>query len=156
MKQRITIEQLQELTVEQQQRLREWWEPEEGDWYTDDNEELLIVDHMRECCQGDYCYHLHSTKGISIPDLSSEQAFNRDIEAIKLGKALPLLSIGQMIELLMYEHRRDIAIIDISMSCKSGLTLITHQWDDEGYNPICIGESYELCDALWQAVKQVL
>jgi hypothetical protein len=33
MKQRITCEQLKELTEEQKQRLREWWKPEEGDMY---------------------------------------------------------------------------------------------------------------------------
>jgi hypothetical protein len=33
MKQRITLEQLNELDEEQLTRLRDWWKPEEGDWY---------------------------------------------------------------------------------------------------------------------------
>ncbi len=32
MKQRIAVEQLNELTDEQKKRLREWWKPEDGDW----------------------------------------------------------------------------------------------------------------------------
>jgi len=112
MKRRITVEQLQELTEEQQQRLREWWKPEHGDWYLqywiDDEPSLLIYDS-----------HTY------LDDMF-----------------LPLLDIGQMIELLS----------------EKGMVGI-EQWN--GYWKAFYRNSLqthkgELCDALWQAVKEVL
>jgi hypothetical protein len=114
MKQRITIEQLQELTEEQQQRLREWWKPQLYDVFI----EILIDDEIIEG---------------SIERKTYEPS----------KEALPLLDIGQMIELL---HSKPSAyeLIDIC-DCM------------DAYGGIIISEPINnLCDALWQAVKQVL
>ena len=90
MKQRITVDQLQELTEEQKQRLRGWWKPEEGD---------LV--------------------------------YNKFFNEFK-QEELPLLDIGQMIELLLNR-----AVDPI----------------EEPYE-LFINEN--LCNELWSAVKQVL
>jgi len=113
MKRRITVEQLQELTEEQQQRLREWWKPEHGDWYLqywiDDEPSLLIYDS-----------HTY------LDDMF-----------------LPLLDIGQMIELLN------------NYDCDTEMQSAGNMWY------VMVGghintQAEELCDALWQAVKQIL
>jgi hypothetical protein len=107
MKQRISIEQLQELTEEQQYRLREWWKPQEGDWYHDKT-------------YGESYYGME-VGGYDVYTL--EPAIDD----------LPLLNIGQMIELLQSFNDKDI-------------------WK---YNDIDI-TSDNFCDALWSAVKEVL
>lgn len=111
MKQRITVEQLQELTPEQRARLREWWEPQEYDVYVDEtcNGELSIYGILR---------------WVDYPE----------IEARKKGKRLPLLSVGQCIELLK----------EIGMNKLVHLDHIGAIQDDD------------FIDALWQAVKEVL
>jgi hypothetical protein len=80
MKRRITVEQLMELTEEQQQRLREWWKPEPGDAY------------YSPCNDGTYqpygCYIWHN-------------------DGIERPAAIPALSIGQMIELLQEKYGED-------------------------------------------------
>jgi len=113
MKQRITVEQLNELSDAQKQRLRELWEPQDGDFIYSakhGHTEFLEVAPMRG--HGDYLK-------------------NRD-------KSLPLLSIGQMIEILV----KDDDFFNINQMYDS--------WRiDKIYNK-------ELCDALWQAVKEIL
>lgn len=76
MKQRITAEQLSELTQEQQARLRDWWQPEDGDWIFDTN------NHQ----DYSWCSACWSEYG---PE-------NSDIKAM----ALPLLSIGQCFDMV--------------------------------------------------------
>jgi hypothetical protein len=110
MKRRINPEQLQELTEEQQQRLREWWELTAWD---------VIAVYETEC-----------TCRIS-------NVLEETMKTTK-NKCLPLLDIGQMIELLN----------DAEQSSK--IFKIMRRVDD------CIIDIQELCDALWQAVKQVL
>jgi len=77
MKRRITVEQLQELTEEQQQRLREWWKPEEGDYYFQAEETKI--------CHSDICSYT----------VVWPQKGENDY--------IPLLDIGHMIELLSYK-----------------------------------------------------
>jgi hypothetical protein len=43
MKQHISAEDLQELTQEQKDRLREWWKPEIGDMYVDEDGDIDSV-----------------------------------------------------------------------------------------------------------------
>jgi hypothetical protein len=111
MKQRISIEQLQELTEEQQHRLREWWKPEFGD--------MLVMPP-------------HTT--IEVID---EELF-KILQRVKLdyNPALPLLSIGQLIELL------------------NGLDLDGET--EQSINDGIMWINDNLCDALWSAVKKVL
>lgn len=74
MKQRITIEQLKELTTAQQLKLQESWEPRDGDWIAQlSNNYMMLIE------QG------------------SMEVSPKD--TIKYS-FLPLLSIGQMIEFL--------------------------------------------------------
>lgn len=136
MKQRITTEQLQELTEEQKQKLRDWWEPQEGDWFSYQDEERLIIHNNH--------YGLWSSNP------------NRDKQDWPKGEeknALPLLSIGQMIELL---HKRT----------TNGVMLIESNWYEYDITfeniqrwEVDMGktnkEGNELCDALWEAIKQV-
>mgnify|MGYP003593115858 CR=1 FL=1 len=116
MKQRITVEQLQELTQEQQERIREWWKPAEGDWYY--GRIAPWRNEYRELCNYD--------SGNLGPEPGTDD--------------LPLLSIGQCIELLEDKE------ID-------WLEEIAHGgYDGE------IFRSYggQLIDALWEAVKKAL
>lgn len=124
MKRRITVEQLQELIPEQKQKLREWWKTEVGDKYYQNKIGTL-------------------TSSIGIDDAASmlSMKFKRD--------KLPLLSIGQMIELL---------------ESKDQCLNITKRTDLNGWGyeiqlrqlKYCKFNTVELCDALWHAVKQVI
>jgi len=131
MKQRITPDQLLELTEEQQNKLRDLWEPCDGDFIYNkkhNHPEFLEVAPMPGC--GDYLKH-------------------RD-------KFLPLLSIGQMIEMLFYcnltnKYYSTSLIIDVN---KYRPTIYCGNKNYEAGDSEC--ENDELCDAIWQAVKAVL
>jgi hypothetical protein len=91
MKQRITVEQLQELSERQQQKLREWWKPECGDWVCDNawEEGLLHIDF--------------DTDWIVYNNYTDNLGFDWDEKVIK-DELSPLVNIGQMIELLGREQ----------------------------------------------------
>jgi hypothetical protein len=108
MKQRITVDQLLELSEDQRIRLREWWYPTPGEYYWSGVEKRCTC--------------------ISIN-------FN---ESYRPKKELPLLTIGQMIELLDGPH----------MTC----TFLGWQVDCGK----CTYVRDELADALWEGVKESL
>ncbi|MNW38174.1 hypothetical protein D3C74_152340 [compost metagenome] len=124
MKQRITVEQLKELTGLQQEHLRELYSPEEGDWfYRSTGEDTEFY--------GSVMYH----------DDSGVELF----EPEKID--LPLLSIGQMIQLLNPE---------------SSTIFTFNSWPNTN-PPICEisvnGKTFyekNICDALWESVKKIL
>jgi len=117
MKQRITIEQLKELTEEQKDRLRELWSPRLGDAY----------------------YHEYSDEAIN-----TYYEGSKDLEdLIKRYDPLPLLSIGQMVDLLHDENKR-VSIV------ASG-----REWEVIAHSEHA-AINLELCDALWDIVKRVL
>ena len=121
MKQHITVEQLQQLSPEQLERLGKWWKPEEGDWVIE--------------------------KGYIDTDLNETSVlhgFNTD-RYIK-QKCLPLLSIGQCIELLT-ENKDSNATIERNYTDNGLLWFV----DSKGG-----AESPELIDALWESVKEAL
>jgi hypothetical protein len=118
MKQRITVEQLNELTDEQKERLRVWWKPQIGDWIIDTEEMEGPIEDLNKG-GGDPIY---SYGGKWITEKS---------------KCLPLLSIGQMIELTE----------------STNIIKYNGGWALE---EDAISFHDELCDALWEAVKQVL
>lgn len=127
MKQRITVEQLNELTDEQKDKLREWWEPEEGDWYSYTC--VYIHTPVKEYgCTGVYAYDYD--KGQEPPDF------------------LPLLSIGQCIGLLntSENYKGDVMSIE-----ETGTG-----WAINKPFSVETIESSELIDALWDAIKQAL
>lgn len=112
MKQRITIEQLNELSNEQKERLREWWKPQYGDGYF-------------------------------YPKVNSTGNVPNGYRTWELGdmktRAFPLLSIGQMIEIIRKES--------FGLEITDG----GDHWYIEGRH-----DTPELCDALWEAVKATL
>lgn len=113
MKRRISTEQLQELTDEQKQKLRELWQPEEGDFYI----------------------HGHHFFINQVP---------KNVNMLRKEHSLPLLDIGQMMELLSPDEE----VIFSSTKYYSGFIELNIN-----------GTSYvdnTICDALWQAVKELL
>jgi len=90
MKQRITPEQLQELTEEQKQKLREWWQPHFGD-----------VLNSLNCDEVVFVY----ADGRGRLNFDSD-GYEWDIKE----NCLPFLPIGKMIEIL---QSKDISLQDI-------------------------------------------
>lgn len=113
MKQRITVDQLNELSEEQKVRLRELWEPKQGD---------LFTDHRKR-----------------------EDVWLDIYPAIKDDGDLPLLNIGQCIELI----RDQGPVIRIDGAVIGGWEVFD-----------CISKigrrAEELIDALWETVKEAL
>lgn len=103
MRQHVTPEQLAELTPEQQEKLREWWRPEDGDWFADYEKDECVV--LKDEVVSWHC-----------PD----------------NNCLPLLSIGQCIELL--------GIDKVFRICQGSILAATY-------------DGRELIDALWDIVK---
>jgi hypothetical protein len=119
MKQHITIDELNNLTAEQTERLREWWNPKLGDFYYDT-----------------------VTKTESLFDYDMENEFKENNREYRMR---PLLSIGQMIELIQDK--------------KPLLKGISKNRFDKWFINIdngMLGYKDELCDALWETVKQLL
>lgn len=125
MKQRIAVEQLMDLTEEQKQKLREWWKPQEGDFF------------LRVTTKGKIDF---------IPFIFNAREF--EFANYKEFK-IPLLSMGQMIELLHTNHNLE----HIEYMSGNGTYEVT-------VNPyvrlIEYKQAVELCDALWEAVKEIL
>lgn len=130
MKRRITIQDLQQLTPEQQEKLRKLWKPQEGDYYYDekglDTGAWLF---------NNYCSFRNNENPYIEDTEVGGQWYIKDCS--------PLLDIGQMIELI---------------GCK--LLKIDYDYVVNNYyvktlNNGTVGKS-ELCDALWEAVKEVL
>lgn len=127
MKQHITPEQLNELSEKGKERLKEWWIKDER---SDMFEATIVVAHPE-----------YNTP-ISLSDMADRVGWYTD------KGCYPLLSSGQMIEFLD-EHS------------KSGHDYWIDKINDWNYD----AEIYwienapkrlELCDALWEAVKEVL
>lgn len=128
MKQHITIEQFEEITDKQKKKLVRWWKGESGDWWF-----------------------------VTKPDISARQVF----VAGGLGgiagmmaedPKYPLLSIGQMIEYLQESVSGVFSIATIPIQSPNDIQL--GLWLVTNYNKHY--RKPELCDALWEAVKEVL
>jgi hypothetical protein len=138
MKQRITVGQLRELTEEQKQRLRDWWLGKadfEGNYIWHEKSKTMFT-------YGNGCEYEFDDK-IFTQYYWDEQ---RSSDMIKT-ECLPLLSIGQMIELIECEDYAGIEYYYIEKDGKEICRLYTHS---KGY------EADNLCDCLWSAVKEVL
>jgi hypothetical protein len=120
-KRRIEPEQLNELTPEQKERLRELWKPQEFDVCLF-AAEICAIDVVRE----NYEIHERIDTWFWFVDCEGRPVTKDD--------CLPLLDIGQMIELLRKISFNAIESLDYSGAI----------------------QSEKLCDALWQAVKSVL
>jgi len=126
MKQRTSPEQLKELTGEQQERLRDWWTPKWGDIVIDTRGNIALLSNL---------------------DIARQDKRGQVERDFQKSYCLPLLPIGQMVELLIEKYGRFYASYDyISPESK--------RWD------LCwpgvFFQNEELADALWEVVKEVL
>ena len=121
MKQRITVNQINELSDAQKQRLRELWDPQVGD-------SIITTGNYR------IPYII-----VDASNMSSLAFINSGIGVFGNSKdnCLPLLSIGQMIEILA--NNKGFYQRETITSRMSG-----------------INDDNDLCDALWRAVKEIL
>lgn len=145
MKRRITIDQLNQLTCEQKVKLREWWMPKIGDAIILDSSDLDIEDI-------DIVINIYSKiKGIrDTEDLITSYSYDAD-DYYSKKYCLPILDIGQMIELLKqyWEH----VIIEFKDDYYGNF-----YWDLTLHERLFCKhiEKFELVDALWEAVKEAL
>lgn len=140
MKQRITVEQLNELTEEQKEKLREWWKPQDGDFFARRRYHVPDDSPIDEYCIG----------GLEFVDSGGADTFHAE------DGDIPLLSIGQMIELIK-EHDA-IRYCNLMVTLHTPLIVIPHNAKDQKYADIVTEmlKQIELIDALWDAVKQAL
>jgi hypothetical protein len=123
MKQRITVKQLNELSEEHYEKIHQWRKPQVGDFYV---------------------WHRQGTKTTDEERLSTSNVGPWDDPEANLI-AVPLLSIGQMIEIIQDK--------------KPLLKGISKNRFDKWFINIdtaMLGYKDELCDALWEATKQLL
>ncbi|MDD5064960.1 MAG: hypothetical protein PHQ35_09435 [Phycisphaerae bacterium] len=151
-KKRITTEQLQELTPKQQQTLRELWKPVEYDvCYGKEFE------HTKDCNVFTVNYFIDDKDSVFYGDICTKETEEGCPDENGCGGgaihcscnyklSLPLLSIGQMIELLG-EYRFNLTRYgDL-------IWRFTLSEEKDFYGE---GHTYELIDILWEAVKQIL
>ena len=134
MKQQITVDQLQEFTQEQKERLREWWKPEDGDAFIADYKYAVPWDKIKRRMH--IMANVYSVKRNG--DIEADGDEYAGHEVIKKQYCLPLLSIGQLIELIDEKSNIGIALSAIETLYVNGKDFT------------------EICDALWEAVKAVL
>jgi len=121
MKQRIDVSQLQELNPEQQERLRQWWEPEFGDVF-------IIPENGEE---------IHAVDRSWLLIIRNDPRF------------LPLLSVGQCIELLVDKN-------EFKGFHKSQTDGRFKVYGEDHKHSMTIYDSSELIDALFEDVKSIL
>lgn len=152
MKQNITIDQLKELTQEQEAKLRDLWKPKQYNLvaYTYKYHEELETDRI--IIKG--LYNGNPTKIEEVSDMEGEYVFPKE-------NCLPILNIGQMIELLKqndkydcipsmkHQHYNGDNFIDVGICTKNNGHISTE-------NFINNVECNELCDALWEVIKMIL
>ena len=129
MKQHITVDQLLSLTPEQQAKLREWWVPEVGDaiagWWLNEEDDMALV-----------------PLGFVLKIDDDHLDTGGDIIWYK-GNCLPLLSIGQCLELLC---SKGVATIEArpAVGFSMHIKVPVDAWGKESI------------DALFAAVKEVV
>lgn len=144
MKQRISAEDLKQLTPSQQEKLRTWWKPKDGDWF-----------------YGTYHGHREVGEWILSPYCVDSGYYGASLdpeeEAWPNEDTLPLLSIGQCLQILeetIQKHLYDDLWAHTEHSpIKSGGWEWKWYCGHGDYSQYC---SHELIDALWEAVKSIL
>lgn len=177
MKLHITVDDLFELTEEQERNLRRLWAPKERDlavaYICSDAEtnahEAIVFTVGRVECQNQgrsnkFHIELRSLKLVDdsfYEDITREDDEVEDLEFeyqtpddyFSYEYCLPLLSIGQMLEIINAEY------------CTDSDYTITYSRYEKRYelneanpnsNPYSNHEPNELCDVLWEAVKTLL
>lgn len=143
MKQHITVKQLNELSDNGKEKLRKWWKPKKGDWA------CHRFVHITENHFGDRTYRPDVNKWETLV-FRETPTKNRDFVFDKEYEALPVLSIGQMIEFLGED---DMEILYIEPHDKYSLKCV---FDGQNWEKEYFGRNFSLCDLLWEAVKEVL
>ena len=158
MKQHISPADLAQLSDEQKERLREWWKPRAGDvfygkfYYCDAQGNECYS--QRVCVNDDnyfqdvYKHPMYEKKYGKNPDII--MTCTVELCAIEKGRCLPLLSVGQMIQLLQDKA----AYFNIS-NMYARLDDKPPGWGVMKPDNFDI-RADELADALWRAVKEVL
>jgi len=131
MKQRLEPSDLAQLTDKQKDRLRELWQPEKRDFVLCNDTREVIVSR----CDSDKIY-----------------LFIYGGYILEVKHCLPLLSIGQMIEILKEKRIIMWQGWGNHLSLWNVEKLILNS--DKAFE--LVGKGGELCDALWQAVKEIL
>ena len=161
MKKNITVNQLNELSEKGKERLREWWKPKEGDW---------VYTTWREFgSKGEFVIFEDKTDDDGLFIDYSNEDFYPNADSISENKLLPLLSIGQMIEFL--DEHNNLYAINSPQKGELNKGDLQHKNDDKFWNDRDMANPYdwqveknsvgsfnskELCDALWEAVKEIL
>jgi hypothetical protein len=143
MKQNISMEQLNELSDRAKENLRKKWEPEVGDQvYYDEN--IYIYTHF-----------MPDTKELCMRELVSMGFDGEEMNryAVK-EELLPLLSIGQMIEILA--NICGMQIIHPEIDADYWINGCSGSHLDYTYNLFGYSHEQTLCEALWGAVVKVL
>lgn len=157
MKQRITIEQLNEIPRESKHSLTKRWKPQEGDLYAYINnftgkaeEEIHIVSADANDDEGGW-EELEEGSNDYVYKYSGKEQYRYE--------TVPLLSIGQMIELLSDFYNKHNGKV-FNDETEEELKEFSVEFAADGCwritGDLKIGEKEELCDALWEACKEVL
>jgi hypothetical protein len=132
MKQNITVDDINQLTEEQKEKLRDMWRPDF----------LTPYFNYKDCLYG------------IVKDYYSDNTI-RELQTSSIDNkkdCLPLLSIAQMIEILNKRKKID-ADFEIHIAT-TGYTQLGLVCDD--YNNKIWFEGKELCNVLFEAVKSIL
>jgi len=130
MKQHITVEQLNELSEKGKKGLRKWWEPKEGDKFLN------------------YAGEVFYGEGYGPDDntYSPDKVYFAGTAGEGKEEDLPLLSIGQLIEFL--RESSNFGTLGV---------LTANSWVVNHNLPLTKSfKAKELCDALWEACREVL
>lgn len=159
MKQRISVEQLNELTDEQKAKLKEWWQPEEGDI-------ALINEQPNVCAEAQKVIVVSAFGNIitvlcQLPDIRyAERISGMGTLAISKDQLTPVFSIGQCIAFLSdkkaFIHNLEPVVPPLAVWGTTEVGDIT-KLIAQGYvaikwEPTNLG----IIDALWEAVKAAL
>lgn len=174
MKQHITIDDLVNLTEEQEKNLRKLWVPKERDIAAaficsnaeaNEFEAIEFTIGRIELQERPFCVTLRSLQLIDesfYDDLEKEDDSVEDLELeyqtpedyFNLTDCLPLLNIGQMLEILRNSnfYDSDFAITYSRQQDRFQIGEAADIYSNQYYDD----SSNELCDVLWNEVKQML
>lgn len=157
MKKHITVEDLKQLTEAQKQHLFELWQPSQMQacCLTENDNEVMIYcqtcdAYILPCNVTNEGTHDNCGTVVEYEDGNIIYIAGDDLDVYKTEEykqlgILPLLSIGDMIELLNPENN---TYIQIESKPRTK--------EYEVWQKMLLFEKKELCDALWEAVKEVL
>ncbi len=138
MKQHITPEQLNELSEKGMKKLKKWWKPKMGDKFSARLVNVTDINNM----PGDELFRF-----VYVMTEVNETDDNEN------RKFVPLLSIGQLIEFLGDSQIHNFHPLDRCVEAPNSTGW--HVVMGKEYGGVT-HEKDQLCDALWEAVKEIL